>query len=73
MTWKTEDLLLRIVMYVIIVVVALMAFVYLPVFLYTDAMCLRMGYPKSDVSIGLEKYCITLDGDVTVNVDKLVK
>ena len=47
-----------------------MLFVVTPVMLYTDAECLRKGYPKAHVSIGLERYCSTLDGAVTVNVTK---
>jgi len=39
-----------------------------PVKLYADAECLRLGYPKAQVSIGLERYCTTLDGSVTVKV-----
>ena len=45
-------------------------FVYQPVSLYAEAECLRLGYPKAKVSVGLERYCITLDGAVTVRVDK---
>ena len=42
----------------------------LPVMLYTEAECLRNGYPKYSVSIGLERYCMNLQGTVTVRVDK---
>ena len=45
-------------------------FVILPVSLYAEAECLRLGYPKAAVTIGLERYCITLDGQVTVKVTK---
>lgn len=48
-----------------------MMFVMLPVLLYADAKCLADGYPTSRVTIGLEIYCSTLDGAVTVKVDKL--
>lgn len=44
-------------------------FALVPVSMYTDAECLRQGYPKSSVTIGLERYCMTLDGSVTVRVD----
>lgn len=44
--------------------------VYSPVLLYTEAECLRNGYPKATVSVGLERYCMTLDGAVTVKVQK---
>lgn len=47
-----------------------MVFVYLPVTLYAEAECLREGYPGYRVSIGLERYCMNLDGTVTVKVDK---
>ena len=45
-------------------------FVWLPVSMYAEADCLRNGYPKAKVSVGLERYCVTLDGLVTVKVDK---
>lgn len=54
--------LLLLVLYVI--------FIILPVTLYTEAECLKAGYPKYKVSVGLERYCVTLDGAVTVKVDK---
>lgn len=48
-----------------------MLFAYLPVGLYTQAECLRKGYPKYNVSIGLERYCMNLEGTITVRVDRL--
>ena len=42
----------------------------IPVMMYTEAECLRNGYPKYSVSIGLERYCMNLQGTVTVRVDK---
>lgn len=47
--------------------------VMVPVMAYNEAECLRNGYPKHAVSIGLERYCMTLDGAVTVRVDKANK
>lgn len=44
--------------------------VFSPVSLYTEAECLREGYPEYRVSVGLERYCMNLDGSVTVRVDK---
>lgn len=41
-----------------------------PVSMYTEAECLRAGYPKHSVTVGLERYCMTLDGAVTVTVKK---
>jgi len=45
------------------------AFIIPPVAIYTEAECLRKGYPEYRVSLGLERYCITLDGAITVKVD----
>ena len=45
-------------------------FIMIPVLMYTEAECLREGYPEYRVSIGLERYCMTLDGVITVKVDK---
>ena len=57
----------------VIGIVIIVLFLYLPVQLYTEAECLRKGYPKASVTIGLERYCLTLDGAVTVKVDKAEK
>lgn len=45
-------------------------FVWAPVHLYTEAQCLAQGYPKARLSVGLERYCTTLDGAVTVRAVK---
>lgn len=45
-------------------------FVVLPVGLWTEAQCLRAGYPKVAVTVFLDRYCLTLDGAVTVKVTK---
>lgn len=44
-------------------------FIITPVVFYTDAECLKQGYPKGEVTIGLERYCTNLAGSVTVRVD----
>ena len=54
-------------------VMAYILFVLTPLSLYADAKCLRNGYPKSYVTVGLETYCSTLDGAVTVKVQNLKK
>jgi hypothetical protein len=46
-------------------------FVWAPVYLYAEAKCLEKGYPKANVSVGLSRYCMNLDGSVTVKVDKI--
>jgi hypothetical protein len=50
--------------------VLFLVLVIMPVSFYTEAECLRNGYPKANVTIGLERYCSTLDGAVTVTVKK---
>jgi len=50
--------------------VAYTFFIWTPVSIYTEAECLREGYPEHRVSVGLERYCMTLDGTITVRVDK---
>lgn len=42
--------------------------VYLPVMLKTEADCLRQGFPTYSVSIGLERYCLNMQGSVTTVV-----
>ena len=49
---------------------AFLFFVWAPVMMYAEAECLRTGYPKAYVTVGLERYCSTLDGAVTVRVTK---
>ena len=48
-----------------------MLFVLMPYNIYADASCLAKGYPDHRVTIGLEVYCLNLDGSITVNVEKL--
>ena len=48
-------------------------FVIMPVTMYAEAKCLRSGFPSAHVTVGLERYCSTLDGSVTVKVEKLSK
>jgi hypothetical protein len=55
----------------VLLFMAYVMFVVFPVSLYAEAKCLRSGYPKAHVTVGLEVYCSTLDGAVTVKVDKL--
>lgn len=65
--------LLAIVLVPLLTLCAWVMFVMLPVMFYTEAECLRKGYPKYNVSIGLERYCSNLNGAVTVRVDKVSK
>lgn len=44
--------------------------VILPVIFYTEAECLRNGFPKSHVTVGLERYCSALDGQAVVKLSK---
>jgi hypothetical protein len=46
-------------------------FIWAPYNMYADSACLNKGYPDYRVTIGLEVYCLNLDGSVTVNVEKL--
>lgn len=43
----------------------------LPFLLNVEAKCLERGYPKSSVTWNFKTYCMTLDGAVTVRVDRL--
>lgn len=55
------------------VVTLVLLFVYLPFSMYTQAECLRKGYPKYAVTVGLERYCMNLEGTITVRVEQLSK
>lgn len=61
-----ETLILVMILWCLYVV-----FVWGPVALYAEAKCLEQGYPEYKVTVGLEKYCLNLDGTITVAVDKL--
>ena len=54
----------------ILVMMAYVVFIMVPVMMYAESECLRAGYPKYYVSVGLERYCSNLDGAVTVKVTK---
>lgn len=46
-------------------------FIWAPYNVYAESQCLAKGYPEYRVSVGLETYCMNLDGSLTVKVDKL--
>ena len=48
-----------------------MMFVFVPFALWTERECLSKGYPKAEVTIALERYCLNLDGSVTTKVERL--
>lgn len=54
----------------LLITILAVIFIYMPVLLYTEAECIRKGYPKAYVSVGLERYCSNLEGSVIVKVDK---
>ena len=56
---------------ILALVMGYMLFVFIPAALYADSKCLAAGYPKSSVTIGLDMYCIGLDGTVRSTVSKL--
>lgn len=41
-----------------------------PVLAYAKAKCLEQGYPRASITWNLQRYCINLDGVITVKVDK---
>lgn len=44
---------------------------YMPYSMHVESECLKKGYPKYAVSYKYDAYCVNLDGDVVVKVDKL--
>lgn len=66
----TAEKILIAILVPFLVMVAYIMLVMMPVLFYTDAECLRKGYPHSHVTIGLERYCSNFDGAVTVRVTK---
>jgi len=62
--------LISIIVLIFVFFVLYTVFIWLPVSLYAEAECLSEGYPESIVSIGLERYCMTLDGVITIKVNK---
>lgn len=45
--------------------------VYTPVSILAEDACLSKGYPKSYVTYDLDRYCMNLEGTVTVKVKEL--
>lgn len=45
-------------------------FIWAPVAFYTEAECLRDGYPEYRVSINLERYCVVNHGAIMVKAGK---
>lgn len=75
---KFTDFMLSLMAYatwtILIVFLLFCAYVFVawgPTSLYAEAECLAAGYPKHQVSVGLERYCMNLEGTITVSVKKL--
>lgn len=45
--------------------------IWAPYNIYAESQCLAKGFPEYRVTVGLEIYCLNLDGSLTVNVEKL--
>lgn len=45
--------------------------VYAPVSMLTEDECLSKGYPNYRVSYDLDRYCMNLEGSVTIKVEEL--
>ena len=56
---------------VVLLFVLYVLFVWAPVMLYTEAVCYEKGYPDYRLTVGLKKYCMALDGVVSVEVQAL--
>lgn len=67
---NTTDKVLAAIGIPILAMLVYMMLVMMPVMLYTESECLRNGYPKAHVTVGLERYCSNFDGAVTVKVQK---
>jgi hypothetical protein len=55
---------------VLALITAYLMFVVTPYAIYAESKCLAAGYPDSRVTIGLDIYCVGIDGAVTNRVDK---
>lgn len=53
------------------IAVAYMVIIWAPVAAFAEAKCLAAGYPEVRVTWHLKKYCMNLDGTVTITVDEL--
>lgn len=51
-------------------VLLVLVLVVVPVTLYTEAQCLERGFPEARVTWKFDRYCMNLDGTVTVRVEK---
>lgn len=51
--------------------VAVFLFVYLPVLVHAEKRCLQAGYPETRITYDFERFCMNLEGTVTIRVDKL--
>ena len=49
----------------------ILLFVWVPAQMINEVKCLESGYPETRTTWKLDGYCLTLDGSVTVTVDKL--
>lgn len=69
--YKLAERAFEAVIVVVAVAVIYAMLVILPMRQYANAECLREGYPVARVTIGLERYCLNMDGDVVIKVKKM--
>lgn len=68
---KMIDLLMLVVVPIILIFGVILMVVYLPAEMYASGKCLEKGYPKAEVTLSLDSYCINLEGETKSKVYKL--
>jgi len=53
------------------VLVVVFGCVAMPYSLYAEKQCLEAGYPNTNVTYDFDIYCTTLQGDVSIKLEKL--
>lgn len=69
--WGFIDWIAAIFLSIMGLFILALLFVMLPATLSAEAACFEKGYPKAEVTWNLKRYCINLQGTVTVDVAKL--
>ena len=69
--WDLGDWIIAIGSTFFVVLIGLVLLVYIPTAIVTEGRCLEGGYPNSAVTWNLKKYCMKMQGTVSVKVDSL--
>ncbi len=65
-----EKVMISIIVFFLLIFLFMML-VAAPYSMYAEKQCLEAGYPNTNITYDFDIYCSTLDGDVSIKLEKL--